>query len=204
MDWIKVDTRLTGNRDFAVAKNADVGCWIRLLVYCAQQENLGRIKNARSLDAETWPHVARVSVAEVAQAVAAKLAWWEGDDLRVAWYDVDGQRRCESNRKVAASGGKKSGESRRSNQSLQATVQATVGASVEHGRTNGQTDEHGTWVLCDFHQHGRNQNARASKPRKDCPECKHAAALRVKRNGGTKPIAALLPPALSASPKVTP
>lgn len=181
MEWHRLDSKLLLDADFVAASDAQIATWLRLLLFCAIQENEGRIRRARKL-----PRIAGLDHASVAGAVEANFAAWSGDDLTVRWFDLDGQRKCESNRRAGAMGGVKAKQNR-----------GLVANGIAHASTHTdiQTNkpDPAPWALCGFHDGGRNSNRRAPFVGKECPECKHVSALKSKRGGGTKAIAALLP-----------
>lgn len=90
-----------------VADDATFATWCRLQVYCAEQENDGRIAGARSWDDVCWSSAApRVTAEKVARAVAAGLCEWASDTLVVLGFDASGQRFVQSKRDNGKLGGR--------------------------------------------------------------------------------------------------
>ena len=173
MEWHKIDTRLADSHAFALATSEQLGGWLRLILYCGHAENLGVIHDCRDWTESQWLRITRVSAKDIEGSVAIGFASWHGKDLRVAHYDVDGQRKCESNRRVSHIGGKRSVESR----GLNHTTNHMVNHPLQHIHTdihrsvpNGTTKQIGDSVA-DF------ISQRAADP--DAPNVSSLAPLKV-------------------------
>ncbi len=75
----------------ALAPAVAVGAWTRLYVHAAIIEMQGRIPKCAAYTDREWMVTAAVTAAEVADALAAGLVRWEGDDLLVLGYDLEGE-----------------------------------------------------------------------------------------------------------------
>jgi len=82
MNWLSLRITDLQKPPFAGAKVTSQGAWLMVLRYCVEQENGGRIVNARSWSERVW----RIACHVTPHAVngAAPLLTWEGDDL-VVW-----------------------------------------------------------------------------------------------------------------------
>ncbi len=84
MEWINVHVRTVTAEEFLMATDVQQAQWLRLLAFCATQENLGRIKNARALPERLWARMAGLTSADV---LAECSLWsWDGDDLVLEFY----------------------------------------------------------------------------------------------------------------------
>jgi len=87
------------------ASSSAVGGWTRLLVYASELERGGVIPACVAYDDRAWLSLAQVTATDVAEAVAAGLCEWLGQDLQVLGYDMDGQRKVQAARENGRLGG---------------------------------------------------------------------------------------------------
>lgn len=83
--------------------------WAKLIVHCSRLElgegvadqeiGLARIRGAKSAP-DSWWSRQWVTKAEVDSALRAGLVFWDGPDLMVRYYDLNGQRKVEMLRAV--------------------------------------------------------------------------------------------------------
>jgi len=112
MEYINIKLETVGDIRFVGARPVMRATWLSLLVYCAKQENSGRIANCRSWGNDTWAQIAGLRKAEV--HAECGLWSWEGDDLVVWGYPLHNEQVCRTRRSIGRTGGLASGESRRS------------------------------------------------------------------------------------------
>lgn len=72
--------------------------FLRLTMYCTDQENGGRIRNCDSWPSTVWRDVVHVSQAEVKKP--SPLWQWKEHDLIVAHYPIEQERMCRKLRKI--------------------------------------------------------------------------------------------------------
>jgi hypothetical protein len=103
MDWINLHTPRLCSDAFIEAPAAALGTWLRVLKYCVEQENSGRIVGAESWSARKWLQVCAVSRREVLAASPLLVA--ENGDIVVLDYPLDRQSRAQTNRVNGGRGG---------------------------------------------------------------------------------------------------
>lgn len=86
---------------------AALGAWLRLYGRAAEIEHAGVLPGTLENDARAWMFEAGVTPEEVAAVVSAGLAVWRGSDLVLHGYDVAGQRRVETKRRIGETGGRR-------------------------------------------------------------------------------------------------
>lgn len=112
MEYLNLKLSTLGDIRYIGARPLVRATWLNLLAYCAKQENSGRIDNCRSWGNDTWAQIAGLRRAEVH---APSSLWdWEVDALIVWGYPIQNQQVCHIRREIGRTGGKASGESRRS------------------------------------------------------------------------------------------
>lgn len=112
MEYINIKLETVGDIRFVGARPVMRATWLSLLVYCAKQENSGRIANCRSWGNDTWAQIAGLRKSEV--HAPCGLWSWEGDDLVVWGYPLHNEQVCRLRRDTGRLGGIASGSSRRS------------------------------------------------------------------------------------------
>lgn len=120
------------------APAAALGHWLRVVSYASEVENGGLIRGAAAFDDRTWLVLTMVTRVEVDEIVTAGLAAWEGTDLRVLGYDIDGEAKVKACR---TNGAKSLGRPRQADQKTQAKPVAKPRRNhlVIPGETHGQT-----------------------------------------------------------------
>lgn len=112
MEYINIKLETVGDFRYIGSKPVVRATWLNLLVYCAKQENSGRIANCRSWGNDTWAQIAGLRRSEV--HTQSQLWDWDGADLVVWGYPIHNQEKCQTLRNVGRLGGKASGASRSS------------------------------------------------------------------------------------------
>lgn len=102
MEYLKLQRSFRTTKTWLAASIAARGAWVCLAGYCADEENAGRIAGAQGWCSRMWMQLAGLEAHDVATAVAAGLATWEGEDLVVAGYDRIGEEAYQAKRKQAA------------------------------------------------------------------------------------------------------
>lgn len=104
MEWINLNVSVLQSADFILASDSQRSAWLNVYLYCAVQENGGRITNCKAWDDRTWLQLVRVTRRAVLSA--CKLWRWEGDDLVVEFYNQVVEANVRRLRSQAASAGR--------------------------------------------------------------------------------------------------
>lgn len=90
MKFAAVDRAFLTSPPAALADNAAIGTWMRLLSYCwSDGVESATLTGARRWEDRAWIVRAQVITSEVEHAVSSKLAFWVGDDLFVEGFGFD-------------------------------------------------------------------------------------------------------------------
>lgn len=92
-------------REFTSASESQIATWLFLHALCSKQMNGGMIQDARSIAPKFW---ARHGIEEGSLDADSPLWSWQGPNLKLAFYDIQGQELYERKSK----GGKRSAEKR--------------------------------------------------------------------------------------------
>jgi len=91
MQYAKIQSRFTRSVVFKDADMAARGCWLTLHMYCADQENRGRIVGCKLWNDRQWFSRTDCMRADVDHLIKSELGTWDGDDLALVGYDLDGE-----------------------------------------------------------------------------------------------------------------
>jgi hypothetical protein len=94
MEWFQVYVNDLSTRALSAADDAAVGAWFRLLGNCYRLENGGCYEHCSKHSLRQWMSIAGVDREAVDKVVAAGLASWEEDSLRVHGYDIAQQQKA--------------------------------------------------------------------------------------------------------------
>ena len=137
MNWMNIRTELLRTPEFAGASKGAIETWLRVLAYCCEQENGGRLENAVKWNDRTWMATCGVTKEEV--EAAKPLLYDDGVDYFVTEYPTEKQAEVQAKRKAGKRGGKKSAASRAS--SCASTTASTEGEGEREveleGKRNG-------------------------------------------------------------------
>lgn len=114
MEWLNLHTSVLDSAEFLHAEPTQRATWLCLQRYCIGQENSGRIIGAKSWKDRIWQQLCRVTIKEIQDDCG--LWSWEGDDLLVAFYNLESERKVQRLRGQAASAGHASWNKRSSPQ----------------------------------------------------------------------------------------
>jgi hypothetical protein len=98
MNWLNLKISVMSSEGPKGATSAELGTWLRLVCYCAQQENGGTIKAARDWNPRQW--MAIIGVTEEEIAASTSLWTWKDDALTIWNYPSDHQERVERLRDI--------------------------------------------------------------------------------------------------------
>ena len=102
MEWINLHVRSLDSDAFKRSRAVDQGTWLKLLRYCAGQENGGCIKDCRDWTDKDWQIMVGSSLGEVSKSCG--LWKWEGNDLILSLYPVESELRSKKLRESSAKG----------------------------------------------------------------------------------------------------
>ncbi len=112
MNHLNINISKTINsEEFSDSDPVNRATWLCLLAYCAEQENGGVIKDAKSRTDRAWQQLCRITLKELSRK--SKLWHWDGDDLVVLHYPKHVEEFAKERRRSGQKGGIKSGIVRR-------------------------------------------------------------------------------------------
>jgi|ERR1041385_3004827 hypothetical protein len=101
MHWLNIHTATLDSEDFICSEPVAQGTWLKLLRYCAGQENGGVICGAKGWSDRQWQNLVRATLKEVLRE--CRLWEWIGDDLKVKFYPADKELEIQAKRRAAES-----------------------------------------------------------------------------------------------------
>lgn len=113
MQYLNIKTEYLHSPEFVGSKSKDRGTWLALSLWCAQQENGGRIENAASWKDWRWQQTCGVTLRQV--KLECDLWWWDGNDLVLWNYPGEQEKTAQARRKAGAQGGRPKKETPQSN-----------------------------------------------------------------------------------------
>lgn len=140
MIWLNLETTILHAPEYIGSEPRARSAWLNVILWCAQQENGGRIKQARDWKDRQWQQTCGVTRREVDSA--ERLLHWDGDDLMVWNYPADKEHIVRQKREIGRTGGIKSGVARstKSEPKAEAETKQTLQAN---GQANGSTEGKG-------------------------------------------------------------
>ncbi len=125
MNWLNLETAVLHSPEFIGCKPAARATWLCVSLWCATQENGGRIAGARAWGSRQWQQMCGVTLREIESA--QPLLTIDGEDLVVWNYPTNREAEVKAKRDAGRSGGVKSGEAR----AKQSRSSASSSASTE-------------------------------------------------------------------------
>ena len=126
MEWLNLRTSFLHAPEYIGSDPRSRATWLNVSLWCAQQENGGRIVGAKSWKDRQWQQTCGVTTREVMAADA--LLSWDGDDLTVSSYPVDKEAVVKFNREAGRRGGS-------------AKTQAKTQAAKANGASGGRPQD---------------------------------------------------------------
>lgn len=103
MNYLNLETSVLHSPEYIGCKPVARATWLNVMMWCAGQENGGRIAGAKQWGSRQWQQTCGVTLNEV--NLSAPLLAWDGDDL-VAWrYPLDREDDVRRNRELGRKGG---------------------------------------------------------------------------------------------------
>lgn len=121
MEWLNLKTSTLNAPEYVGCEPRARATWISVILWCALQENGGRVSGAIRWKDRQWQQTCGVSLREVNSA--EPLLSWDSDDLVVWNYPRDKQEVVVTKREIARLGGLASARARAEN-ARQAALQA--------------------------------------------------------------------------------
>jgi hypothetical protein len=130
VNWINIPVALLRSPEFIGADPEQRATWLSLLGHCCEQENGGRISGCREWKCRRWQQTCGVTLDEV--NAESDLWQWDEDTIEVAFYPVEKEAEVRAKREAGATGGRRSGRSRRQKtKKLEAVDEAQLQAVIE-------------------------------------------------------------------------
>jgi len=104
MNWLNLETKFIRAEEYVGCEPIARATWLNVIVYCAEQENGGRIRNCEMWRDRQWQQTCGVTVEEINKA--SPLLHWDGDDLVIWNYPADKEREVRDRREASARGGR--------------------------------------------------------------------------------------------------
>lgn len=140
MHWLNVPVDILQRAEFSAAEPAEVGVWLRLAAYCAQQENGGVIRDCRLWTDRQW----LVSAGVTAQDVKAQTRLWKwtvSGGLSVSNYPHQKEREVQIKRKA----GKATANRRWANKSKGPNGSSSNSSATSSAGSSGDAEGEGEW-----------------------------------------------------------
>lgn len=143
MNWLNLATSVLSAPEYVRCRPVERATWLNLMLWCAVQENGGRIERAGTWGSRQWQQQCGVTRAEVLATVQAGLLGWDpmpdGNGTLVVWgYPVEQEAAFRKMRGGGRAGGLRSGEARRG-ASGEAQEVAAGGGRTESNEREGNT-----------------------------------------------------------------
>jgi len=124
MEWLNLKTSVLHAPEFIGQEPRERATWLSVCLWCAEQENGGRIKGAKAWKDRQWQQTCGVTRREV--EAASELLTWDGDDVLVWNYPTDKENLVRQRREFARLGGIQSGIARQPNAEANASPHAST------------------------------------------------------------------------------
>lgn len=98
MLWLNLETSILRLPEVTSASNAKLGVWLRVLLWAAETEQSGRVRNSKSWVDRQWQTACGVSRREVANC--NPFLYWDGDDLVVWNYPLEKELEVAAKRRA--------------------------------------------------------------------------------------------------------
>ena len=102
MEWLKFELKWGRSPEFYRSDPVSRATWLSLLLFCADNENGGRIKKCKNWPDRMWQQMCGVTLDETRQA--SDLFTWDEDDLIVTFYPKKTEKIVQSRREAGKAG----------------------------------------------------------------------------------------------------
>ena len=140
MQWLNLKTSTLHAPEYIGSEPRARSAWLNVMLWCAQQENGGRIEQARDWKDRQWQQTCGVTRREVDSA--DRLLQWDGQALNVWNYPADKEHIVREKRDIGRAGGIKSGVARSSKSEPKGEAE-TKQTLEPNGQANASTERKG-------------------------------------------------------------
>ena len=140
MQWLNLKTSTLHAPEYIGSEPRARSAWLNVMLWCAQQENGGRIEQAREWKDRQWQQTCGVTRREIDSA--DRLLQWDGQALNVWNYPADKEHIVREKRDIGRAGGIKSGVSRSSKSEPKGEAEAKQTVQP-NGQANASTEGKG-------------------------------------------------------------
>lgn len=143
MQWLNLKTSTLHSPEYIGSEPRARAAWLNVMLWCAQQENGGRIERARDWKDRQWQQTCGVTRREVDSA--DRLLQWDSETLKVWNYPADKEHIVREKRDIGRAGGIKSGVARstKAEQKDEAETKQTLEPT---GQANASTERKGIGI----------------------------------------------------------
>ena len=141
MDWLNIHIAKQIRSPAAIGSApSELGTWVRVLAYCCEQENGGRIAGGASWKDRQWQQTCAVTLRELRSA--DRLIRFDGSDVVVNGYPVEKEAEVQRARRRASAGAMARWGHRESigSSNAQACARADAEGEREVGRGSGKAE----------------------------------------------------------------
>lgn len=141
MDWLNIHIAKQIRSPAAIGSApSELGTWVRVLAYCCEQENGGRIAGGASWKDRQWQQTCAVTIRELRSA--DRLIRFDGSDVVVNGYPVEKEAEVQRARRRASAGAMARWGHRESisPSNAQACARADAEGEREVGRGSGKAE----------------------------------------------------------------
>jgi hypothetical protein len=142
MNWLNLETKILHAPEYIGSDPKARAAWLNVIIWCAQQENSGRITGAAAWKDRQWQQTCGVTLREIQSAKL--LLTWDGVDLVVWKYPLDKEAEVKARREAGREGGIKSGalRSKQTGSSASSSASTTPSSSARtEGEGEGERNE---------------------------------------------------------------
>lgn len=157
MEWLNLRTSTLHAPEYIGCDPRARATWVNVMLWCAQQENGGRIEQALGWKDRQWQQTCGVSLREV--NAAKPLLSWNGDTLIVWNYPTDKEKTVRERRETGRIGGLKSGAVRSTKSEA-----PPEGGAKQTGEPNGEANASTEGKGIGKEEEGKGKEGAASAP----------------------------------------
>jgi hypothetical protein len=118
--WLNLAVRILHSPEYIGSEPIARATWLSLLLWCAEQENGGRVRGAMSWSDRQWQQTCGITVEELRSAGCLVII--DGDDVVVWGYPADKEAEVQAKREAGRIGGLRSGEARAKDRCVSAST----------------------------------------------------------------------------------
>lgn len=139
MEWINIYAPTLRAPEYIGSEPAARAAWLNVMVYCAEQENGGRIAGAANWKDRQWQQTCGVTREEI--LAAAPLITIRGNDVFVWRYPADKEEEVRAKREAGSRGGK--AKRKQNGSSASSKTEAELEAEAKQKQSSASTEGEG-------------------------------------------------------------